>query len=197
MNKKSISTVIVCVGLGLGYYYWHGESAKTIHAINYQITQPAAGDMQIDMRDYQAANHDFVMQLFKDDWYILLSSPQYDVDYMLETHSPNSSETHYTGMMPTKVLFVDGNPVGFCSYFMRSQYLGHILFIIVAKEARGHGYSKQLVRYCEQELKKMGATLIKIDTREENLIAQKLYKGLGYAEKKRDHGFVTLSKRLE
>ncbi len=195
MNKKLLSAVLISISFGLGYYYWHAPHAE-MPAIRYMIAKPAPGDMTIDMRDYQASDHEFVMQLFKNDWYILLSSPTYNVDYMLETHSPNNYETEYTGMMPTKVLFVDNKPVGFCSYFMRSHYLGHILFIIVAKESRGHGYSKQLVRYCEQELKKMGAQLIKIDTREETLIAQKLYTGLGYTEKKRDHGFVTLSKKI-
>lgn len=197
MSKKMVAVGIAITSFWLGYHYWYLGSAKNNQTIRYVITRPAADDLAIDMRDYQEKDHAFVKQLFLDDWYILLSSPTYDVDYMLTTHSPNDHEMLYKGMMPTKVLFVNGNPVGFCSYFMRSEYLGHILFIIVAKESRGHGYSKQLVRYCEQELKKMGARVIKIDTREENLIAQKLYTSLGYIEKKRDHGFVTLSKRVE
>lgn len=192
MNKKIVmlGLTIGCVG---GWYYYSSYQHKSVSF----VTQKTVSDLALDMRDYEERrDHHFVHELFKNDWYILLSSPTYDVDYMLREHAPNSYEKQYVGKMPVKIMFVENKPVGLTSYYMRNEHLGHILFIIVDKNARGKGYSKQLVAYAEQELLKMGAKVIKIDTREENLIAQKLYTGFGYSEKSRDHGFVTFTKRF-
>lgn len=44
----------------------------------------------------------------------------------------------------------------------------------------GHGYAKQMVAFCEEEARRLGRKVIRLDTWEGNLPANRLYPSLGY-----------------
>ena len=182
----------IVFSLGIGGMYWyitiHKAPALMVHT---DVTLPG-----IDMRDYTQDQEAFVKQMFKDEWYLMFNDPRYDLDFVLKNNAPHTFEPQYFGKMPIKLLYENGQPVGLAAYYMKTEHLGHLLFILVDKSQRGKGYSKKLVHYSEEALKALGAKIIKIDTREENLIAQKLYSGLGYIEKLRDRGYVTFTKQV-
>ena len=80
------------------------------------------------------------------------------------------------------MLFEDGKPVGVVTYYMMSQVLGRILFLIVDKDFRGKRYGEKLLNYAFDELKKRGATSVKLFVRSENASARKLYERVGFVE---------------
>ena len=44
----------------------------------------------------------------------------------------------------------------------------------------GHGYARQMVAFCEEEARRLGKTVMRLDTWEHNLPANRLYPSLGY-----------------
>ena len=136
------------------------------------------------------------MQLFKDNWYWLIASDEYDVEYFLDTKSPNKYQPEYSGTMHIKVMHAkDGKFVGFVAYFKKSFFKGDLRFVAVKKDFRGHGYGKQLAKYATDALFDMGVLRVKLVTRTNNYPAQKVYKTLGYTQTSRDGGFVDFEKR--
>lgn len=44
----------------------------------------------------------------------------------------------------------------------------------------GHGYARQMVAFCEEEARRLGKNVMRLDTWEHNLPANRLYPSLGY-----------------
>ena len=132
----------------------------------------------------------FIEKQFKENWYWLISSPEYDIHDMLDTRSPNKYEPQNRGKLSVKVLYKEGTPVGFVTYYMQSTIKGHLFILGVDKQQRKKGYGTELSNYAFAELKKMGAKVISFVTRINNPGAQKLYTSLGFKETYRDDIFV-------
>jgi ribosomal protein S18 acetylase RimI-like enzyme len=186
MNKKFIAVALSGLLLA-GGGYWYLTKPKVQE-------QPVVGSAIVS---YCPQKHKiFIRQQFKENWYWLISSPDYDINYALDTHSPNHYEPQYKGKMSIVVLEVEGTPVGFGTYYMRNNFQGEILFIEVAKQFRGKRYAAVLVEYAVADLKKMGAKIIKLATRIDNPGARKLYTRLGFPQVSENRGFVHYRKEL-
>lgn len=87
-----------------------------------------------------------------------------------------------------------GQVTGFINYFLFTDNTGYIELIVIAKTRRNRGYGRRLMNYALDELKKMGATIIELHTGQKNLVAQSLYKSLGFIVegKTTDHDSLVL-----
>lgn len=167
MNKKSILLLAMGLSLagGAGWYY--------VRKPLQQEKQAAVG-----IKDYLPdRDREFILDQFKENWYWLISSPDYDIKYALDNRAPNKYEPQLKGKMKIRVLYADGKPAGFSSFYMRNAVQGDILFIEVDKRFRGKGYAVQLVNDVFAELKKMGAKIAKWVTRPGNKKSRGLYEG--------------------
>lgn len=131
------------------------------------------------------------LDLFKEDAYLLYSSPDYSAMFALKTRSPNK-DVAYLGKMHIKVMRVDGKLVGLVTYYMmRDGVTAHILFLCVHKDYRRKGYGRMLMNHAIEQIKLLGAKRIKILTRIENIKAQSLYRSLGFQDDYIDpRGFI-------
>ncbi len=179
MRKKIIKAAAVIIGLS--------TAAAVIY---YHLPQPAnqfTNDKVLvfdDKRDTQA-----ILNIFKDDWYWLVSSDDYSPEFMLKNRAPNK-DPRYFGKLNIRVLYDQDNFVGFICYYMKNFFIGQILFIDVKKEFRGKGFAQHLMKYAIADLKKQGATMITLVTRTSNLDAQRVYKKLGFTTMLEEDGFV-------
>ena len=130
----------------------------------------------------------FIKNEFKENWYTLIATPTYDVDFMLEKKAPNDREPQFFGKMAIKMLYEDNRPIGFITYYMQTSYQGDVLFLVIDKHHRGKRCGEKLLNYAFNELKKQGAKTVKIFTRTENTSAQKLYTRIGFVETHRYTG---------
>lgn len=134
---------------------------------------------------------DGILQNFKNDWYWLIAEGmQFDVQYMLETRSPNKNDLQYHGKLKIKVIRDSGKMAAFITYYRQSPQTGLIQFVSVNKDFRGKGYGKKLVTYAVDEFLKMGCTEIKLTTRTNNIWAQRIYDRFGFVQYRRDDRFV-------
>lgn len=133
--------------------------------------------------DYNKHLHKaFIEKQFKENWYWLISSPEYDINHMLETLSPNAYSAEHQGKLKIKVLHKNGVPVGFTSYYMETAVKGDLFILGVDKDQRGKGYGSELVRYSEKDLIAMGAKVITLATWVENHSSRKMYIRCGFKE---------------
>lgn len=144
-----------------------------------------------ETRDTQA-----ILNVMKDNWYWLISSPDYRADLMLSKRTPSHKEPQYFGKLVIKVLRNTNDLIGFVNYYKKNEYQGHLFLLAIDKKYRGKGYAKKLVLYAMNDLKKMGAQWVQLVTRETNTTARSLYKKLGLQEYLQEDGFVYFRKLL-
>lgn len=176
MLKSIIVMLSIVLGAGIAHYYSANKSASPISDYD-------------DVRDGVQ-----VRKIFKDDWYMLSNrehNPE-QLNFVLQTHSPNEYEPRYFGKMTIKVLREKDNVVGFITYYMLNFYEGKILFLAISPEFRGQRQGEKLLRVAVDDLFAHGATLVRLVTRTENISAQKLYKRFGFEQVPpwEDEGFV-------
>ncbi len=180
MLKRVTKIVALILSLGLigatAYYYYAPTPV------------PVVSDSIIPF-DY-ARDAQNIKQTFIDDKYWLLSSEDYDVEYMLANKAPNKREPRYVGKLNIKVLYENNQFVGFIAYYLKNFFLGQILFVDVKQEFRGKGYAQKLVKHAIEDMKKQGATMITLVTRTSNISAQSVYKKLGFTVSLEEDGFV-------
>ena len=58
--------------------------------------------------------------------------------------------------------------------------VGVIHTLCIRPSCHGRGYARQMVAFCEEESRRLGRTVIRLDTWEGNLPANHLYPSLGY-----------------
>lgn len=172
--KLYVMCALVGAACAGGYFYFQRKNIYNQQAV-----------VNADIRDYVASPEQtaLVKKQFKDNWYWLVTSSNYDVDHMLATRSPNTYEPKYTGKMNIKILYnEDGVPVGFGTYYMRNAVHGEILFIAVDNEFRGKHYAEKLVNHATNDLRSMGAKTVKLLTRTDNKPARRLYERLNFTQ---------------
>lgn len=79
--------------------------------------------------------------------------------------------------------YVNGELAGFIIariYSEENQLTGHILTIDVAAQYRRKGIAQRLLRYVEDTARQNGAKECRLEVREDNIAAIKLYQKLGY-----------------
>lgn len=139
----------------------------------------------------------FILDLFKTNWYWLVSehSVDFSAEYALDNRASSQGET-YKNNLTIKVYRVHNKPVGFVAYYKKTFYKGYILFLAIDETQRAQGYGKKLLEYALDGLKKQGSMVAELITRTNNLKAQSLYKKLGFQEFWRNEGFVRFEKIL-
>ena len=144
-----------------------------------------------------AVDRAFIIDIFKNNWYWLVSeySTDFSPEYMLDTRS-SSRNAREQGNLTIKVYHRWGKPVGFVVYYIKELYQGCILFLAVDEKERSRGYARKLMCYALQDLKKRGCIKARLVTRVNNIRGQKVYTGLGFKEIERFNGFITYEKAL-
>lgn len=183
-NKASISTKLLLAtllfsGLGASLWYYTSHHSQGIYA--YEPTVDRA----------------FIIDLFKNDWYWLISdysSKDYSVEHMLDNRA--SSKEH-SGDLIIKTYRVAGKPVGFMAYYPKELFEGYILFLAVDKKHRSKGYARKMLTYAINDFKKQGIRVVRLITRTDNLPGQKLYKNMGFKQIWTDGAYVKFEKVLE
>jgi ribosomal protein S18 acetylase RimI-like enzyme len=172
MGKKWIySIIIVLLILGIGKLLY-----TPTNSLIYEFNESR------DTKD--------ILKLMHDNWYWLISSPDYRAGLMLSKRTPSHKEPQYFGKLVIKVLRNKDDLIGFVTYYKKSEYQGHLFILAVDKRYRGKGYAQQLTQHAIKELKNMGAQWVQLVTREANTAARSLYIKLGFTEYLIEDGFV-------
>jgi ribosomal protein S18 acetylase RimI-like enzyme len=174
VNKKSIITLVIFVLTliaigGLAYRF----------GLHRQITQNVVLDY------LPARDREQIVQLFKNNWYWLIASHDFSVEFMLDHRAPDRNPL-YTGSMKFNLIRVGNDLAGFIAYYMKASDIGWILFLVVDEKYRGKGYSDYLMHHAIDALKGFGAKKVRLLTRIQNIKAQKVYRRLGFTEYKYD-----------
>lgn len=170
-KKIILTTLVALIALGgLSYYY-----------VSHKSTNSSQSTEQEGISDYQEARdrQDILNMFVGDDRYWLLSSEDYDTEFMLDYKAP-SKDPMYVGKAIIKVLRENGKFAGFTLYYKSTITEGHILFIAVKKEFRGKGNAQKLVKYAFDDLVRLGAKRVWLLTRAQNYPAQAVYKKAGF-----------------
>lgn len=177
-KKLFFITGLLSILLGTTYYVF---STQTEGIYSYNPTKDRA----------------FILDLFKNNWYWLVSeqSVDFSAEYMLDNQA-SSHPPKYTNDLTIKVYRVNNKPVGFVAYYKVSFYKATLLFIVVDEKQQTHGYGKKLLDYALNDLKQQGFFVVELITRTNNLKAQSLYKKFGFKEVWRNDGFVRFEKIL-
>lgn len=133
-----------------------------------------------------------ILNFFSNNWYWLVSSPDFSPEYMLDIRAIGHSSD------PTQnlTLFVyrkNKKFIGFVAYGLKNKVhpkVGYVLFLAVDTPYRKKGYAKKLLQYACTELIKQGVKQIELVTRTENYAAQRVYTSLGFTEIARDLSYV-------
>ena len=186
MTKKIIKITAVILALSFGSF-----------AIYYYFPQPQEAVAPEQIQDFnESRDTQDILDIFKQDKYWLLSSPDYSPEHMLSTKSPNKEDARYFGKLTIKVLRENDTFIGFVAYYMKNFFIGTVLFLDVKPEFRGKGYAQKLMRYAIDDLKKQGASIITLVTRTENHAAQAVYKKMGFTKTHEDDGYVYFDLRV-
>ncbi|RZN57336.1 MAG: ribosomal-protein-alanine N-acetyltransferase [Candidatus Methanomethylicota archaeon] len=89
------------------------------------------------------------------------------------------------------VAIVEEKIIGYCIGIIRNEDIGHIISIAVDKNYRRRGIGTILLRNTINELMKLGARKIRIEVRESNIAAIKLYEKIGFREKEKIYGYYS------
>jgi ribosomal protein S18 acetylase RimI-like enzyme len=165
--------IIVAIGAGFSYYYFSIPRGP-IYEFNAQ-------------RDTKA-----IVDLFERERYWVTAVPDSSPEFILKYRMPHKSPL-YAGKLQIKVLRENNVFVGFITYYMDvlEKNIGHIFIMAVESAFRGKSYGKKLLQFALNDLKSMGAKVVKLVTRTTNIPAQKLYTSAGFVETLRtEDGFV-------
>jgi len=73
-----------------------------------------------------------------------------------------------------------GEVIGYVAGYMEGREVGHVASLAVRPAFRGRGVGKGLMKALEAELMARGARRLRLEVRESNMVARRLYEGLGY-----------------
>ena len=175
-----ILLALTCIlALAGGWFYYAHHFAQGVYAYDPKIDRA------------------FIFDLFKNDWYYLisdLSSKDYSVAHMLDDRG---SSRERSGDLIIKTYRVGGKPVGFVAYYPEELFKGRILFLAVDKAHRSKGYARKMLRYAVKDFKKQGFRVAELMTRSDNIPGQKLYASEGFKQLYNDGAYVKFQKSLE
>lgn len=178
-KRRLLYLIILAVSIGL---------ISTVYLYQYQMQNSIyVFDEQRDYNDLKS--------VIEENWYWLLPSDDYDIDYMIKNRAPK--DPRFFGKLKFGVMRKNDQFIGFVGYFKENFYVGRILFLAVGKDFRGHGYAQKLLHYGIEQLKKEGALRVILLTRTDNMPAQKLYKKVGFKETDRDDQYVNYELFIE
>lgn len=189
MNNRGLKITLlalsIVVGAGVVYY----RAQKPVAA---QEAQSQAVILEYD----EARDKQDILKMFVTDRYWLLSSEDYDPEFMLDYKAPNKNPT-YVGALTIKVMRENGAFVGFTAFYKKTIIEGMLLFLAVHKDFRGKGNAQKLAQHAIDSLAGMGCRYVTLVTRSENYPAQAVYRKLGFKEIEFDpDGYIYFQKPL-
>ena len=137
-----------------------------------------------------------ILDIFKRDFYWLTANENFSAEFMLKYRTP-TQDFQNIGRLHIKVMRSKEGFIGFVAYYMKTSIGGMILFLDVNPPFRGKGYSEKLMRYALNNLKRLGAKVVQLVTRTNNIHAQNLYNRLNFTETSRTNSFVYFAKKLD
>ena len=140
-----------------------------------------------EIRLYQPEDKEFIKQQFaKNSKMLIPTTPDYDVDYLLDTNTPHILYKEHSGKVITKVLCYKKQQVGFGSCYMHTDTRGDILFVAIDKKFRGKKLAEIIVKTHMEDLKKLGAKRVELWVVNTNTAAHKLYTRLGFKKSEKN-----------
>ena len=130
-----------------------------------------------------------MMDIFNKNRYWLLASDDSSPAFMLKYRTWDANPAHF-GKMRIKVLRENDKVVGFTTYHMETPERGRLLFLVVDESARGKGYGTMLAKLAMKELFTIGAEYVVLWTRVSNIRAQRIYRELGFKEKREENEYL-------
>lgn len=152
-----------------------------------------------NITDYNPCrDRSFILNLFKTNWYWLVSddSKDFSPEYILDNRA-SSRKPEHKGNLTIKVYSVGGSPVGFVAYHTKKLFEGFILFLAVEEKYRKMGYAKKLMDYALEDLKNRGMSVVRLVTRVINKPARNLYESMGFKDYWTDGTYIRFEKRLD
>jgi ribosomal protein S18 acetylase RimI-like enzyme len=159
---------IVIILLSTSLFFWRSSCCRA--NINNAIWLSSFDDSR---------DRHFILDMFKKNWYWLVENPDFSPDFMMDHMSPDKKPEHF-GKEYIKILFKDGEPLGFITYNKERFYKGYIHFLLVDEKHRGKRYAEKMMHYALNDLFSKGAQKVWLNTRESNKAARELYERLGF-----------------
>lgn len=179
--KKSLLAALSLTAFSIGLYYTIRKNASELTLYTFD-----------EQRDTE-----FILDIFKNDWYWLVSeySTDFSPEYMLANRASSRAPQH-KGNLAIKTLYKKTEPLGFVAFYKKSFYKGLLLFLAVRQKHRGKGYAYYMLKDAIKEMKAMGLSVVRLVTRTNNESSQKLYTRFGFKEVEREDGFVYFEYKL-
>lgn len=156
---------------------------KTKSGKEVTIRPPTWGDVQVALQ--------YINALSREDTYITFSGEQLTYSQE-EKHVKDCIDKISKGDMVKLMCFVDGELAGVCDAVRDVQYRTRQLHcatigLTVAQKYRGLGIGELLLKECIREAKEKltGVTILHLSAYAPNVVAQNLYKKLGFIEHSR------------
>lgn len=154
---------------------------------------------QITIEAYKCnQDAEILTDLMKEYWNVLAPGNEYNPAIVNATLNDQVSVTFYPKKITIKVLKVENKVVGFITYLLCADHIGHIELLAVDHSAHRHGNGTLLVQHAINDLQAMGATAINICVVESNNKAQALYHKFGFkiAQQFKENNVLLLSKEI-
>lgn len=171
-SKLLVGCLLVLGAVGFGSYYVYDSLAAHESGPIYNYDR--------------ARDHDDIIKLFELERFWLTVS-DYDPVFMLKYMAPYKGAQH-KNTLHVWVAREGKDFVGFTACYFENPTVARVLFLATNPEFRGKGYGRKLLQRAFVELKKLGADMITIVTRNSNIPAQSLYSHIGFVETMRDQG---------
>jgi ribosomal-protein-alanine N-acetyltransferase len=183
---RLIALVMVCFASLSGWWLVH-KQPSCITTTTYIYPYNAQTDRS------------FVLDLFKNNWYWLVSeySPDFSAEYMLDNKA-SSKKLEDKGNL-FLYIYRNPHPQGFLAYYIKNilfKKVGFVLFLVVDQQQRQRGIGSCLLQFALEDLKKRGCSHAQLITRVSNHAAQKTYLKHGFYIIWHDAEFVRFQKDL-
>ncbi len=172
MHIKYFLFVLAIFGVAFWYVYQPNKEQGPIYKYNAE-------------RDRQD-----VIDLFKANWYLLISSRDFSTEFMLD-NAASSRDPRYLGHFQMRVMRDENKLIGFVGYYKETAKDGRLLFLVVDEKYRGNRYADVFINYVMDDMRSWGLKRLWLLTRATNIKAQKVYLRHGFKQFKYDpEGFV-------
>jgi GNAT superfamily N-acetyltransferase len=151
-----------------------------------------------EIREYKSQDLAAVCEIMKSQWAKLTTAPSYNqsmMDSMFIKQAP-FDPSHKDKRLHIIVCEVDGQIVGFATYYYPSTTTGHVELLAVAPAHLSKGYGKKMMDHIQQEFIHNNAHHIQLYVYPSNPKAIDFYKHLGFTVKLRAIQQWLLSKIL-
>lgn len=147
----------------------------------------------LDIKPYNSAYRDHVLQVVVDAWTPVFEKTQHDVpQFVYQNFYPhgwkNRQLEEVENLLDSEpdtlwVAFLNSNPAGFVGLKLHPEdNMGEIYIIAVAPKYQRNGVGASLIKYAEEEIRQAGMAMVMVETigDEGHLPARKTYEAQGY-----------------